>query len=185
MNSRTQYFPTLVNKPLWFVFLFICLFLLISWSDKLVEYDRPGERWLLLTVTDVSTTCAVVIFRVKVSCITSVDGVLDHINSDDNTQPTYEMTSGFKLFTVWSGKVNFPPWKDWKAYVWSTSPSSERFKGSGLCLIYRIQWWSVTCCKWNRVALKNKLEWKVFMDSVVNLNAGFPYIVKVLCKREF
>ena len=29
---------------------------------------------LLLTVTDVSTTCAVVIFRVKVSCITSVDG---------------------------------------------------------------------------------------------------------------
>ena len=28
---------------------------------------------LLLTVTDVSTTCAVVIFRVKVSCITSDD----------------------------------------------------------------------------------------------------------------
>ena len=25
-------------------------------------------------MTDVSTTCAVVIFRVKVSCITSVDG---------------------------------------------------------------------------------------------------------------
>ena len=34
---------------------------------------------LLLTVTDVSTTCAVVIFRVKVSCITSVDGIrLNH-----------------------------------------------------------------------------------------------------------
>ena len=31
---------------------------------------------LLLTVTDVSTTCAVVIFRVKVSCITSVDGII-------------------------------------------------------------------------------------------------------------
>ena len=29
----------------------------------------------LLTVTDVSTTCAVVIFRVKVSCIKSVDGI--------------------------------------------------------------------------------------------------------------
>ena len=28
---------------------------------------------LLLTVTDVSKTCAVVIFRVKVNCITSVD----------------------------------------------------------------------------------------------------------------
>ena len=45
---------------------------------KYIEYDSPGERspeWLLLTLTDVSTTCAVVIFRVKVSCITSVDGI--------------------------------------------------------------------------------------------------------------
>ena len=31
---------------------------------------------LLLTVTDISTTCAVVIFRVKVSCIASVDGII-------------------------------------------------------------------------------------------------------------
>ena len=30
----------------------------------------------MLTVTDVSTTCAVLIFRVKVSCITSVDGII-------------------------------------------------------------------------------------------------------------
>ena len=29
-----------------------------------------------LTVTDVSTTCVVVIFRVKVSCITSVDVII-------------------------------------------------------------------------------------------------------------
>ena len=28
-----------------------------------------------MTVTDVSTTCAIVIFRVKMSCITSVDGI--------------------------------------------------------------------------------------------------------------
>ena len=27
-------------------------------------------------VTDVSTTCAVVIFRVKASCVTSVDGII-------------------------------------------------------------------------------------------------------------
>ena len=33
-------------------------------------------RLLLLTVTDISTTCAVVISRVKVSCITSVDGLI-------------------------------------------------------------------------------------------------------------
>ena len=31
---------------------------------------------MLLTVTDVSTSCAVVIFRVKVSCITSVEGII-------------------------------------------------------------------------------------------------------------
>ena len=30
---------------------------------------------LLLTVSDVLTTCAVVIFRVKVSSITSIDGI--------------------------------------------------------------------------------------------------------------
>ena len=29
----------------------------------------------VVTVTDVSITCAVVIFRVKMSCITSVDGI--------------------------------------------------------------------------------------------------------------
>ena len=37
-----------------------------------VSESRIG---LLLTVTDVLTTCVVVIFRVKVSCITSVDGM--------------------------------------------------------------------------------------------------------------
>ena len=31
---------------------------------------------VVLTVIDVSTTCAVVILRVKVSCITSVDGII-------------------------------------------------------------------------------------------------------------
>ena len=34
------------------------------------------NRTVVLTVTHVSTTCAVVIFRVKVSCITSVDGII-------------------------------------------------------------------------------------------------------------
>ena len=37
-----------------------------------VSESRIG---LLLTMTDVLTTCVVVIFRVKVSCITSVDGM--------------------------------------------------------------------------------------------------------------
>ena len=40
--------------------------------------DPPLSRiGLLLTVTDDSMTCAVVIFRVKVSCITSVDGIIN------------------------------------------------------------------------------------------------------------
>ena len=38
---------------------------------KLVEYDRPGNG-----SPDVSTTCAVVIFRLKMSCITLVGGNL-------------------------------------------------------------------------------------------------------------
>ena len=38
-----------------------------------VKVVLPGL--LLLAVTDISTTRAVVIFRVKVSCITSVDGI--------------------------------------------------------------------------------------------------------------
>ena len=79
-----------------------------------------------MTVTDVWTTCAVVIFRVKVSCITSVDGsqliltlkmtttqvvemsvtvnnnspIQDYIHVDDQTQPTFEMTPRFKPFTI-------------------------------------------------------------------------------------
>ena len=38
-------------------------------------WTQESWIWLLLTVTDVSTTCAVVIFRFKVSCITSVDAI--------------------------------------------------------------------------------------------------------------
>ena len=38
---------------------------------------------MLLTVTDVSTTCAVIIFTVKVSCITSVDSIMSIIPSND------------------------------------------------------------------------------------------------------
>ena len=81
-----------------------------------------------MTVTDVWTTCAVVIFRVKVSCITSVnvDGsqliltlkmtttqvvemsvtvnnnspFQDYVHLDDQTQPTFEMTPRFKPFTI-------------------------------------------------------------------------------------
>ena len=41
----------------------------------IVRVNVVLNRTLLFTVTDVFTTCAVVIFRVKVSCITSVDGI--------------------------------------------------------------------------------------------------------------
>ena len=68
-------------------------------------------------MTDVSTTCAVVIFRVKETLTltlkmttaqvveTSVSDnsnspIQDYVHSDDQTQPTVEMTPGFKPFTV-------------------------------------------------------------------------------------
>ena len=41
-----------------------------------------------MTVTDVSTTCAIVIFRVKVSFITSFDGIILIILSTDVIQLT-------------------------------------------------------------------------------------------------
>ena len=31
--------------------------------------------WVSLVLTDISTTCAVVTFRIKVNCITSIDGI--------------------------------------------------------------------------------------------------------------
>ena len=41
----------------------------------IVRVNVDLNRTLLLTVTDVSTTCAVFIVRVKLSCITSVDRI--------------------------------------------------------------------------------------------------------------
>ena len=66
---------------------------------------------LSLTVTDVSTTCAVVIFRVKVMKMTTAQVVetsvtvnnkgpiQDYVHPDNQTQPTFKMTPGFKPFT--------------------------------------------------------------------------------------
>ena len=44
----------------------------IQMSDKL--WDPPWQG--LLTVTDILTACVAVIFRVKASCIMSVDGII-------------------------------------------------------------------------------------------------------------
>ena len=65
-------------------------------------------------MTDVSATCAVVIFRVKEKTLkmttaqvveTSVtvnnnSPIQDYVHPDDQTQPTFDMTPGFKPFTV-------------------------------------------------------------------------------------
>ena len=48
---------------------------IISRLSLIVWVNVVLNTRLLLTVTDVSTTCAVAIFRVKMSCITSVDGI--------------------------------------------------------------------------------------------------------------
>ena len=46
-------------------------------KQKFARFQNPNIlTWgKLLTVTDVSTTCVEVTFGVKVSCITSVDGI--------------------------------------------------------------------------------------------------------------
>ena len=48
---------------------------IISRLSLIVRVNVDLNRTLLLTVTDVSTTCAVFIVRVKLSCITSVDRI--------------------------------------------------------------------------------------------------------------
>ena len=65
-----------------FVFLGVEVKLHLFHAVQRVSKNSSWSGWtwlwiglLLLTVTDVSRTCAVVIFRVKVSCITSVDGI--------------------------------------------------------------------------------------------------------------
>ena len=66
----------------------------------------------MLTLTDVSTTCAAVIFRVKKSLkmttaqvvetsvtVNNNSPIQDYIHPDDQTQRTFEMTPEFKPFT--------------------------------------------------------------------------------------
>ena len=55
----------------------LCCLTTIRFKSRLSLLVRVNVGLLLLTVTDVSTTCAVLIFRVKVSCITSVDGIIN------------------------------------------------------------------------------------------------------------
>ena len=62
-------------------------------------------------MTDVSTTCAVVIFRVTLKMSTAQvvetsvtvnnnSPIQDYVHPDDQTQPTFEMTPGFKLINL-------------------------------------------------------------------------------------
>ena len=65
-----------------------------------------------MTVTDVSTTCAVAIFRVLTLKMTTAQVVRtsvtvnnnspiqDYVHPKDQTQPTFEVTPGFKPLTV-------------------------------------------------------------------------------------
>ena len=76
--------------------------------------ERKKESWirlLLLTVTDLSTTCVVVFFTLTMKITTTQvvkasvtvnnnSPIQDYIHLDDHTQPTFEMTPGFKPFTV-------------------------------------------------------------------------------------
>ena len=63
------------------------------------------ESWiglLLLAVTDILTTCAVVIFRVKVSCITLADGIKFWL---------FDLTAQLKCDVI--GPLSVKPWCYW------------------------------------------------------------------------
>ena len=63
---------------------------------------------LLLTVTDVSTTHAVVIFRIKVSCILSVDGIKLWLLTFRNGQLSYGVIGhlSVKLRCYWLKRLS-------------------------------------------------------------------------------
>ena len=77
------------------------------------------ESWiglLLLTVTDVSTTCVIVIFRVKVSCITLADGIklwsfdlTGQLKCDDIISPLSVKTWCYWLWGLVMSLVRFDP----------------------------------------------------------------------------
>ena len=61
----------------------------ISRSSMIIRVNIVLKRTVL---TDVSTTCALVIFRVKVSVIVNNSPIQDYVQPDDCTQPTYVMS---------------------------------------------------------------------------------------------
>ena len=91
-----------------------------------------------MALTDVSTTWAEVIIRVKWTIswwrftvhltlmmtsaqvvetsvnVTSNSPSQDYTHPDDHNLPNYDMTPRFKPFTVLVDKVNWPPQRDWK-----------------------------------------------------------------------
>ena len=56
-----------------------------------------------MTVTDVSTICAVVIFRVKVSCIASIEGIMTNQTNNQSIIPStdvIQLTLTMKMTTA-------------------------------------------------------------------------------------
>ena len=56
----------------------------------------PSTDMIRLTLTQKMTTAQVV----KTSVTVNNSPIQDYVHSDDQTQPTFEMTPGFKPFTV-------------------------------------------------------------------------------------
>ena len=76
-----------------------------TFISRLSMIVRVIESWiglLLLTGTNVSTTCAVVIFRAKVSCITLDGGIKLWL---------FDLTGQLKCYVI--GPQSFKPWCYW------------------------------------------------------------------------
>ena len=85
----------------------------ISRLSMIVRVIESWIRLLLLTVTGVSTTCVVVIFRVKVSCITLADGIKLWL---------FDLTGQLKCHVI--GPLSVKPWCYW---LWGLVMSLVRF----------------------------------------------------------
>ena len=72
-----------------------CILLLLLLFHKQVEYDRTGERLdpftLKMTTAQVAKASDTVNNNIPFQ---------DYVHPDDHTQPAYEMTPGFKPFTL-------------------------------------------------------------------------------------
>ena len=129
-----------------------------------------------MTVTDVSTTCAEVIFRVKVSCITSVDGIilLSQLNSRLLLVKLSVLQRTTGELTIHSGlrspeRSNSTFWND--SWVQTFHKGTNKIQGSIIQrLNFKTVWSNLTS---QETALKS-----------INVLVRLPKILRIFCFQK-